>query len=187
MNAYDTRIAVVAREQERCARCDGTLYGVYGYSLHHRQPRGMGGSKRNPHINLPSNFLAVCGSGTTGCHGYIEQNRRWAYDAGFLVRRPLDPALIPVLGYRGGGTYPVWLDDEGHLLTTPPEGVEMVVETKERLRNVEAGIREIAAQRDHWRDEARTLRDLLGRAVSYLPDHLRDEVVGHLVPRGDKS
>ena len=34
--------------------------------LHHIVPRGNGGD------DVPANFLWVCGSGTTGCHGEIE-------------------------------------------------------------------------------------------------------------------
>ena len=34
---------------------------------------------------MAANGLAVCGSGTTGCHGRIERNRRASFDAGFLV------------------------------------------------------------------------------------------------------
>ena len=55
------------------------------WSLHHRRSRGMGGTS-NPAINLPANLLAACGSGTTGCHGFVESNRLWALDLGLLIR-----------------------------------------------------------------------------------------------------
>ena len=46
-----------------------------GWSLQHRLARGNGGT-RNPRTNLPSNLLVVCGHGTAGCHGLIENELR---------------------------------------------------------------------------------------------------------------
>lgn len=98
--------AVHARSQKRCERC-GT-HSAYRWSLHHRKPRGMGGS-RDPMINSPANILFLCGSGTEGCHGWVESNRSEAFTDGLLVYRIDDPSEIPVrLRY---GT--VFLDDEG--------------------------------------------------------------------------
>jgi hypothetical protein len=58
-----------------------------GWSIQHRLARGRGGD-RDPRINLPSNLLVVCGSGTTGCHGLIEdQLRAAAYEVRWLIRR----------------------------------------------------------------------------------------------------
>jgi hypothetical protein len=62
-----------------------------GWSLQHRMPRGEGGTA-SPRINLPSNLLVACGSGTTGCHGLIEnQLRREAYVVGWLLRKCVCP------------------------------------------------------------------------------------------------
>lgn len=98
--------AVKARAQNRCERC-GTA-DAYRWSLHHRKPRGMGGTK-NPLINSPANLLLLCGSGTEGCHGWVESHREESYESGLLVHRNDDPDEIPVtLRY---GT--VWLDDVG--------------------------------------------------------------------------
>lgn len=112
-----TRLLVLGRAGYVCEVCEGTLEGVHGHSLHHRRPRGMGGSK-DPATHTAANFLAVCGSGTTGCHGWIEQHRALAYASGLLVRRGHDPAATPVVGYRGDSS-PVWLCDEGHVHDTP--------------------------------------------------------------------
>lgn len=58
-----------------------------GWSLQHRRPRGSGGTV-HPRINSPANLLVTCGSGTTGCHGLIENElRAAAYEVGWLVRR----------------------------------------------------------------------------------------------------
>lgn len=78
------------------------------WSVHHRLPRRMGGSN-NTALNLPSNLLIVCGSGTTGCHGWLESRRAEAYDAGFILRAGQVPARVPVSLAYGV----VLLDDEG--------------------------------------------------------------------------
>jgi hypothetical protein len=46
----------------------------------------MGGSKA-PWINRAPNLLALCGSGTTGCHGLVERHRDLSYRFGWLVHR----------------------------------------------------------------------------------------------------
>ena len=68
----------------------------------------MGGSK-NPALNKASNILLLCGSGTTGCHGWVESNREEAYDAGLLVRMGQAPIDTPVTLFHG--TF--LLDDDG--------------------------------------------------------------------------
>jgi hypothetical protein len=83
------RNLMLARSQGQCevrAVCQGAVIG----SIHHRQPRGMGGSKASG-VHRPTNLLAVCGSGITGCHGHIEANREKSYDLGWLVRRGITP------------------------------------------------------------------------------------------------
>ena len=94
------------RSQNRCERC-GTDDALR-WSLHHRKPRGMGGT-RDPAINSPANVLLLCGSGTEGCHGRVESNRAEAYVLGLLVHRNDDPARVPVELRYGD----VLLDDEG--------------------------------------------------------------------------
>lgn len=89
----ETAELVRARAGGRCERC-GARDSRF-MSLHHRKPRGMGGS-RDPRINSPANLLLLCGSGTTGCHGWVESNRAEARDLGLLVYRAQDPVQIPV-------------------------------------------------------------------------------------------
>ena len=105
MNA---REIVKARAGERCERC-GTNWSEF-WSIHHRRPRGMGGSKR-AEINSPANLILLCGSGTTGCHGWIESNRAQAYEDGLLVRSGVDPRSVPVR-LRAGR---VWLLPDGDM------------------------------------------------------------------------
>lgn len=91
-----TRILVAeSRDDGMCRRC-----GRPGESIHHRIPRGMGGS-RDPKINSPANLVLVCGHGTAGCHGHIESHRSEAYLSGWLVHRTEDPESIPLLDLAG--------------------------------------------------------------------------------------
>lgn len=73
-------------------RADGRVVPV---SRHHRLPRGAGGSALEEQHSL-DRLLLVDGDGVTGCHGFIEQHRTWAYEAGMLVPRGQDPAGWPV-------------------------------------------------------------------------------------------
>lgn len=72
--------------------------------VHHRKPRGMGGTK-DPAINLESNLFYVC----FPCHADIESNRTEAVEKGWLVPRWKEPSATPLV-YRG-----TWrlLDDRG--------------------------------------------------------------------------
>jgi hypothetical protein len=64
-------------------RCEVGIPGVCrgkAESRHHRLDRGQGGP------NLIDNLLHLCGSGTTGCHGYIEHHRKESYRKGWLLK-----------------------------------------------------------------------------------------------------
>lgn len=61
-----TRVAIADRDGERCAVCG---FPAEKRHLHHRKPRGMGGSE-DRNTNLPCNLLLVCST----CHTYIEQH-----------------------------------------------------------------------------------------------------------------
>lgn len=93
------RVAFFGREWERCFRCRRPLRfedrGI-GWSAHHRMPRQMGGVGRKNGalaqvISCITNCLILCGSGTTGCHGWAEKNRALAEDYGYIVRRGINP------------------------------------------------------------------------------------------------
>lgn len=119
---------VVTRDAYRCGRCGNPVRGTRGFhwSIHHRQARGMGGSKNNAHINLASNLVVLCGHGTFGCHGDVERNRELAKFFGFIVPRPLLPADVAV--HLRSAHYPdgheVYLTDDGRYSDTPPEVTE---------------------------------------------------------------
>lgn len=86
------------REGERCFRCRRPLRWHergFGWSVHHRMPRGMGGVGRADsdfarQIASITNGVAICGSGVTGCHGWAEKYRAIAEDHGYIVRRGID-------------------------------------------------------------------------------------------------
>lgn len=95
----DVRMIIINRADTCCERCGirlaSAMQRALGYSIHHRRPRGMGGTSRTD-ANSPANLLLLCGSGTTGCHGWVEANREAALEQGFLVRQGDDPAAVPV-------------------------------------------------------------------------------------------
>jgi hypothetical protein len=105
-----TREQVGARDIWCCVVC-GRHLGASGSTLHHRRNRGSGGSS-DPAINRPSNLLTVCGSGTTGCHGWITNRPGEARDAGYVVslNSTDNPRDVPVRHALYGLVY---LDDNG--------------------------------------------------------------------------
>jgi len=105
----ETRFLVFARAGYRCERCFKQLHGVFGVSVHHRRPRMMGGSSKFE-LHLPSNLIVLCGSGNTGCHGWVESNRNKAREHGYLIHRVESAPEIPFRDNAG-----IWylLDNEG--------------------------------------------------------------------------
>lgn len=75
------------RDRGRCLRCCRSLTGAR--SLHHRFSRSMGGS-RDPRLNDPRNLVWLCGSGITGCHGWVESHRTEATELGWLLASIVD-------------------------------------------------------------------------------------------------
>ena len=85
-----TRELVLHRSTYRCERCSDEVWA--GFHIHHRRPRGMGGTSRED-TNHPSNLLVVC----PACHTWIEANRLAALELGYLVRQHDNPATVPVV------------------------------------------------------------------------------------------
>lgn len=79
------------REQQRCFYCRRPLsWGLRGsmlaggWSLHHRKGRGMGGTRERVSC---AHGLVLCGTGTTGCHGWVTENPTDAIELGLCTRR----------------------------------------------------------------------------------------------------
>lgn len=110
-----TREAVDFRDGGKCRRCGASLYGQM-FSRHHRKPRGMGGANRKDADRL-SNIVSLCGSGTTGCHGWVESNREAAREEGWLIYSGDDPRHIPMRDWRGRLFF---LTDDGRVEFSDP-------------------------------------------------------------------
>lgn len=104
----DPSAATVKQVRERdghaCVRCGSTD----SLTTQHRVARGMGGT-RAPWINEPANLITLCGSGTTGCHGYVEANPAKAKQLGYAVSKYNRPEDVPVRTWQGR----VWLTNDG--------------------------------------------------------------------------
>lgn len=95
--AYDC----AATRDPNCVRC-----GRYGVTLDHRQNRQSGNTR-------PSNLQGLCGSGTTGCHGWKTGHPEDAVAAGFALERWMDPLLWPARRKVGARLIWVLYDDLG--------------------------------------------------------------------------
>ena len=73
------RAEVIERSGGRCEAAVEGVCKVQGTNAHHKRMSGQGGT------DDPSNLLWVCGSGTTGCHGWIHANPEAATALGLLV------------------------------------------------------------------------------------------------------
>lgn len=99
------------RDRQRCAKCGVIIWS--GGSRHHRKFRSRRGGDE------VSNGVLLCGSGTTGCHGWVHANPRSAAMVGLALGSEEDPRLVPVKHAAYGGTF-VWLDDDGNVSIVPP-------------------------------------------------------------------
>jgi hypothetical protein len=93
---------VLRRDDEKCFRCGRSVYS-FPRSCHHRQLRSGGGP------DAPRNRITACGTGTTGCHGWMHHHRGEAEAGGWIVSRYRLPELVPALHWRLG---PVLLTDD---------------------------------------------------------------------------
>lgn len=84
-------VQLIEARSELC--CEVMAHGCHtqAATIHHRRPRGAGGTRRAD-TNQASNGLAVCDM----CHTMIERQRAWALDNGFLVAQHENPNDVPV-------------------------------------------------------------------------------------------
>ena len=107
-----TRQAVYERDEWCCRRCGINVEHRPEFrSIHHRQGR------RGSDAHRMSNLVLLCGSGTTGCHGYLTEHPAEAYAGGWSVKRISvdDPEEVPI--HVQGGL--LWLTDEAGAWTLP--------------------------------------------------------------------
>lgn len=105
------REIVYARSGGDCeVRIDGVCLGR-GTNWHHRKNKSQGGQW------CASNGLHLCGSGTTGCHGWITHEPAKSYRKGWAVRSGHNPIGVAVYI---AGRY-VFLDDVGNYVELPEE------------------------------------------------------------------
>lgn len=97
------------REMQACARCGVEIWN--NGSRHHRKLRSRGGGDE------VSNGVLLCGSGTTGCHGWAHSRVAEATRLGFIVPGYAYPAAWPILHALYGW---VLLNDEGTAAPTAP-------------------------------------------------------------------
>lgn len=148
---------VLERDRGACVRCgrsvDLSARGI-AWSVHHRRPRGMSGS-RNPLVSAASNALTLCGSGTTGCHGAVESDRDSARQRGYLVPQWRDPADVPVLHRVHGWS---WAGDTEWV---PLVQGELWMQAGEWLAD-EARLRGLDPSEDEFVSLSRAATDLYG-------------------------
>lgn len=81
---HQARALIDARSQG--GRCE--LHGGLGSNVHHRNKQGR--------VWVGSNLIRLCGSGTTGCHGWIESHPEHAMALGLWLRHDEDPTAVPM-------------------------------------------------------------------------------------------
>jgi hypothetical protein len=88
----------------QCLAPGGSVLGMprERVSVQHRRAQGMGGTALSETHTL-ANQLIICGTGTTGCHGWIENEDRAAAELrGLWVRHtPVPVADYPLVLWSG--------------------------------------------------------------------------------------
>ena len=101
-----TRKQIKERAEGKCERCGGYIASDSHAHIHHRKPRGMGGTKQHG-SRTTANGLFLHPS----CHYYIENHRKESKEMGFILGQTEEPILVPVFTFNGW----VLLDLEGGL------------------------------------------------------------------------
>ena len=100
-------LAALERDGKNCRRCYRNLEGQMA-SLHHRKLKGRKVPKSE--WDLVENIVLLCGSGTTGCHGWAHHNRPEAERTGWIVPSWENPASVPMVTLNG---QTLWFDTKG--------------------------------------------------------------------------
>lgn len=108
--ALEERNEKIDQRERQCCACCGIAISE-GASRHHRKLKSRRGGDE------VSNGILLCGSGTTGCHGWAHAEPAEARQLGFTVYSHEDPRQVPVAHVLYGLVY---LDDDGGVSKTPP-------------------------------------------------------------------
>lgn len=92
-NPSPAAMEAVRKRDGGCVRC-----GRSGGNTHHRKLRVH---CTKAEVHLLTNMIVLCGSGTTGCHGWVHRHPEESYKAGWLVRSWEDPESVPVFDWIG--------------------------------------------------------------------------------------
>jgi 5-methylcytosine-specific restriction protein A len=82
------RDLVFQRDGSACVVCRDT----YQLQVHHRRPRGAGGTQR-PESNEAANLVVVC----LTHHSWLESQRELARQRGYLVPQHANPEDVPIV------------------------------------------------------------------------------------------
>nr|DAM12949.1 MAG TPA: NinG protein [Caudoviricetes sp.] len=119
--------AALVRQGHHCQRCGRNVHDPAlwpGRSGHHRQLRRTA----DPQVrHSPENIIVLCGSGTTGCHGWIHVHVAEARRNGWIVPVGSEPASTPVRDWTG--RWQLLLPDGTARTLTPGELI--AIRTKE--------------------------------------------------------
>lgn len=88
------RELIKLRAAGRCEICGSRVLGGH---IHHRQPRGMGGSRKDESKGSAANGLYI----HPGCHVTVEMSRSRALDQGWLMKQGQEPTEVPVRLWDG--------------------------------------------------------------------------------------
>ncbi|TDO18171.1 HNH endonuclease [Mycobacterium sp. BK086] len=99
--------------RERAQECCEICGAPHATNAHHRRNQSQGG------LDVLSNLMLACGSGTTGCHGKITANPDWAAEMGYTVKgKVIEPADVEVWRFdiTQGVRVLVKLTDDGEII-----------------------------------------------------------------------
>jgi hypothetical protein len=123
MSSTTTRPGITEAEQaakdrdgDTCQRCGRNLQGQPA-SKHHRKLKGRGTPPEE--FDRVENIVVLCGTGTTGCHGWAHAERTASHEAGWTCWTWEDPAVRPCLTLVG--TMVMFLEDGTKVVDEIPE------------------------------------------------------------------
>lgn len=92
----ESKRVALQRQGWHCLRCGTNIHDPSlwpGRSGHHRQLR----RRADPAVrDLPCNIVELCGSGTTGCHGWAHAHPAEAERFGYIIPSWRDPCFCSI-------------------------------------------------------------------------------------------